>query len=107
MWILVQIYVPTFTYSHELWVVTKRVRLWIQVAEISFLQRVAGLSLRDTVRSLLILEGLIGEPLLLHIERNNLRRFKHLTRMPPGQILVEVLIAASRRLHGRPRACLR
>lgn len=106
IWILIQIYVPTFAYSHELWVVTKRVRLWIQVAEMSSLQWVAGLSLRDTVRSSFISEVLMGEPLLLDIEQlNNMRRFKHLTRMPPGHILVEVLIAANRRLQGRPRAC--
>lgn len=44
------IYVPTLTYDHNLWVVTNRLRLWIQVAEMSLLHRVAGLSLE--VRSL-------------------------------------------------------
>ncbi|KAK3529694.1 hypothetical protein QTP70_033672 [Hemibagrus guttatus] len=32
------IYVPTLTYGHELWVMTERVRSWIQAAEMSFLQ---------------------------------------------------------------------
>ncbi|KAK3534172.1 hypothetical protein QTP86_002515 [Hemibagrus guttatus] len=41
------IYVPTLTYGHELWVMTERTRSRIQVAEMSFLHRVAGLSLRD------------------------------------------------------------
>ena len=45
------IYVPTLTYGHELWVVTGRTRSRIQVAEMTFLRRVAGLSLRDRVRS--------------------------------------------------------
>ena len=45
------IYVPTLTYGHELWVVIKKVRSRTQVAEISFLRRVAGLSLTDRVRS--------------------------------------------------------
>ncbi len=45
------IYVPTLTYGHELGVVTERMRLWIQAAEMSFLRRVAGLTLRDRVRS--------------------------------------------------------
>ncbi len=44
-------YVPTLTYGHELWVVTERTRLQVQAAEMSFLCRVAGLSLRDRVRS--------------------------------------------------------
>ncbi|CAI5677887.1 unnamed protein product [Oreochromis niloticus] len=78
------IYVPTLTYGHELWVVTERTRLRIQAAEMSFLRRVAGLSLRDRLRSSAIWEGLRVEPLLLHIERNQLRWFGHLNRMPPG-----------------------
>ena len=34
------IYVPTINYGHELWVVTKRIRSWIQATEMSFLCRV-------------------------------------------------------------------
>jgi len=45
------IYVPTLTYRHKLWVVTERMRSRIQAAKMSFLLRVAGLSLRDRVRS--------------------------------------------------------
>ncbi|KAI3359801.1 hypothetical protein L3Q82_014174 [Scortum barcoo] len=45
------IYVPTLTYGHELWVMTERTRSRIQAAEMSFLRRVAGRSLRDRVRS--------------------------------------------------------
>ncbi|KAK3565439.1 hypothetical protein QTP86_009697 [Hemibagrus guttatus] len=41
------IYVPTLTYGHELWVMTERIRSRIQAAEMSFLCRVAGCSLRD------------------------------------------------------------
>ena len=43
------IFVPTLTYGHELWVVTERTRSRVQAAEMSFLRRVAGLSL--TVRT--------------------------------------------------------
>ncbi|XDV44325.1 hypothetical protein PO909_012625 [Leuciscus waleckii] len=41
------IYVPTLTYGNELWVMTERIRSRIQAAEMSFLHRVAGRSLRD------------------------------------------------------------
>ncbi|KAK0132474.1 putative uncharacterized transposon-derived protein F52C9.6 [Merluccius polli] len=41
------IYVPALTYGHELWVMTERTRSRVQAAEMSFLRRVAGLSLRD------------------------------------------------------------
>ncbi|KAK0136316.1 hypothetical protein N1851_027786 [Merluccius polli] len=52
------IYVPDLTYGHELWVMTERTRSRVQAAEMSFLRRVAGLSLRDRVRSLVIREEL-------------------------------------------------
>jgi len=48
----------------------------------SFLRRVAGLSLRDMVRSSDIRRELGVEPLLLHVERSQLRLFRHLIGMP-------------------------
>ncbi|PWA24275.1 hypothetical protein CCH79_00019954 [Gambusia affinis] len=64
------IYVPTLIYGHELWVMTERMRSRIQAAEMGFLRRVSGLSLRDGVRSSVIQEGLRVEPLHLHIKRS-------------------------------------
>ncbi|KAK3510880.1 hypothetical protein QTP70_022839, partial [Hemibagrus guttatus] len=87
------IYVPTLTYGHELWVMTERVRSRIQAAEMSFLRRVAGRSLRDRVRSSVTQEELGVEPLLLHIERRQLRWLGHLLRMPPGRLPGEVFRA--------------
>ncbi|XP_066532869.1 uncharacterized protein [Hoplias malabaricus] len=55
-------------------VVTDRTRLRVQAAEMSFIRRVSGLSLRDRVRSLDIRERL-GVDLLLHVERSQLRWF--------------------------------
>ncbi|CAM4428457.1 unnamed protein product [Leuciscus chuanchicus] len=80
------IYVPTLTYGHEPWVMTERTRSRIQAAEMSFLRRVAGRSLRDRVRSSVTREELRVEPLLLHIERGQLRWLGHLFRMPPGRL---------------------
>lgn len=37
-------HVPTFTWGHELWVVTERTRWRLQAANINFLHRVSGLS---------------------------------------------------------------
>ncbi len=62
------IYVPTLTYGHELWVMTERTRSRIQAAEMSFLRRVAGRSLRDRVRSSVTREELKVEPLPPHRE---------------------------------------
>ncbi|KAK3533936.1 hypothetical protein QTP70_034935, partial [Hemibagrus guttatus] len=99
------IYVPTLTYGHELWVMTERVRSRIQAAEMSFLCRVAGLSLRDRVRSSVTWEELGVEPLLLHIERGQLRWLGHLFRMPPGCLPGEGFRACptGKRPQGRPR----
>ncbi|XP_054656606.1 uncharacterized protein LOC129194983 [Dunckerocampus dactyliophorus] len=99
------IYVPTLIYGHELWVMTERTRSRIQAAEMSILRRVAGLTLRDRVRSSVIREELRVEPLLLHIERSQLRWLGHLVRMPPGRLPGEVFRAcpAGRRPRGRPR----
>ncbi|KAK3571512.1 hypothetical protein QTP86_012861 [Hemibagrus guttatus] len=99
------IYVPTLTYGHELWVMTERVRSRIQAAEMSFLRRVAGRSLRDRVRSSVTWEELGVEPLLLHIERGQLRWLGHLFRMPPGRFPGGVFRACptGKRPRGRPR----
>ncbi|KAI3363818.1 hypothetical protein L3Q82_001417 [Scortum barcoo] len=99
------IYVPTLTYGHELWVMTERTRSRIQAAEMSFLRRVAGRSLRDRVRSSVTREELGVEPLLLRIERSQLRWLGHLFRMPPGRLPREVFQACptGRRPRGRPR----
>ncbi|KAK0156607.1 LINE-1 reverse transcriptase [Merluccius polli] len=99
------IFVPALTYGHELWVVTERTRLRVQAAEMSFLCRVAGLSLRDRVRSSVIREELGVDLLLLRVERSQMRWLGHLVRMPPGCLPGEVFRArpTGRRPRGRPR----
>ena len=84
---------PILTYGHELWVVTERTRLRIQAAEMGFLHRMSGLSLRDRVRSSVIRGGLGVEPLLLCIERSQMRWLRHLVRIPPGRLPGEVFRA--------------
>ena len=67
---------PAILYNdgQELWVVTARMRLKIEAAEIRFLCRVAGLTLRDKVSSA-VEENLCIKLLLLCIEGNQLRWF--------------------------------
>ncbi|TWW73389.1 hypothetical protein D4764_15G0007830 [Takifugu flavidus] len=75
-------YVPVLIYGHQRWVMTERTRSRIQAAEMSFLHRVAGLSLRDRL-------GWLG----------------HLARMPSGRLPLEVFrtCPTGRRPRGRPR----
>ena len=67
------IFVRTLTYGHERWVMTERMRLWVQAAVMGFLRRVAGVSLRVRVWSSAIEEA-------LGVERSQLRWFGHLVR---------------------------
>ncbi|KAJ0019143.1 hypothetical protein NQD34_006712 [Periophthalmus magnuspinnatus] len=99
------IYVPTLTYGHELWVMTERTRSQIQAAEMGFLCRVAGCTLRDRVRSSVTQEECGVETLLLHVKSNQLRWLGHLLRMPPGRLPRGVFWACptGRRPRGRPR----
>ncbi|KAI3375690.1 hypothetical protein L3Q82_003994 [Scortum barcoo] len=72
----------------------------------SFLRRVAGRSLRDRVRSFRSFgRSFEVEPLLLRIERSQLRWLGHLFRMPPGRLPREVFQACPHReeASGRPR----
>jgi len=78
---------------------------WGQAAKMIFLCRVAVLSLRDRVRSSDSRRELGVEPLLLRIERSQLRWFGHLIRMSPGRLPLEVFQTrpTGRRPQGRPR----
>ena len=107
------IYRPTLTYGHELWVVTERVRSRVQAAEMRFLRRAAGLTRWDRVRSSVIRKSLEIEPLLLHIEKSQLRWLGHVLRMPlksrrlnrPQRLVHQVFEASpgETRPVGRPR----
>ena len=66
-------FVPILTYGHECWVITERVRSRVQADEIGFLQKVRGLSLLDKIKSTDIRQSLNIEPLLIRIERSQLR----------------------------------
>ncbi|KAK0135147.1 hypothetical protein N1851_029035 [Merluccius polli] len=60
---------------------------------------------RDRVRSSVIREELGVDPLLLRVERSQMRWLRHLVRMPPGRLPGEVFRArpTGRRPRGRPR----
>ena len=86
-----------------------KTKSWIlatnKMAEIGFLSRVAGFSLRDSVARSVIHEELRVEPLLLCVKKSQLRWFEHLVRMPPGRLPREMFQerSAGKRPQGRPR----
>lgn len=81
------------TYGQKLWVVFERTRSLTQAVEMSFVRRVARLSLRGRVKSSAIRGRLRVEVLLLHIARSQLNWFSHLTRIPPRRLLDQVFWA--------------
>ena len=87
------VFVPILTYGHESWVMTKRMRSQVQASEMRFLQRIEGVTLFNKVRSSEIRKSLNIEPLLLRIERSQLRWFGHVSRMPQERLPKQALLA--------------
>ena len=103
------VFVPILTYGQESWVMTERKRSQVLASEMRFLRRIEGVILfnfliikvggSETRKSLNI------EPLLLRIERPQLRWFGHVSRMPQERLPKQALLAKAngRRPVGRPR----
>ena len=87
------VFVPILTYGHESWVVTKRMRSQVQASKMRFLRRIEGVTLFNNVRSSEIRKSLNIEPLLLGIERSQLRWFGHVRRMPQERLSKQALLA--------------
>ena len=73
-----------------------------------FLRRIEGVTLFNKVRSYEIRKSLNIKPLLLRIERSQLRWFGHVSRMPQERLPKQALHAKAngRRPVGRPRTRL-
>ena len=67
-------------------VMTKRVRTQVQASEMRFLQKIERVTLFNKLRSSEIRKSLNIEPLLLRIERSQLRWFGHVSRMPQDRL---------------------
>lgn len=103
------VYRPTLIYGHEQWILTERTRSRIQSAEMRFLRRIADVSLRDKIKSSTIRKSLRIEPLILHIERSQLRWLGHILRMPPNRLPHQIFqaVPTGKRPIGRPRTTWR
>ena len=83
----------------------ERVRSQVQALEMSFLQRIEGVTLFNKVRSSEIRKSLNIEHLLLRIERSQLRWFGNVSRMPQERLPKQAILAkANERIPvGRPK----
>ena len=75
------------------WVMTERVRSQVQASEMRFFRKIEGVTLFNKVRSSEIRKSLNIEPLLLRIERPQLRWFGHVSRMPQERLPKQTLLA--------------
>ena len=77
----------------------------MQASEKRFLRRIEGVTLFNKVRSSEIRKSFNIEPLLLQIEKSQLRWFGHVSRMPQERLSKQALLAKAnrRRPVGRPR----
>ena len=100
------VFVPILIYGHESWVTIEIVPLQVEAPEMSFLQKIEGVTLFNKVRSSDIGKSLNIEPLLLGIERSQLRWFGHVSRIPQERLPKQALFVKAngrRPAVGRPR----
>ena len=99
------VFVPILTYGHESWIMMEGIGSQVQASEIRFLRRIEEVTLFNKVRSSEIQKSLNIEPLLLRIERSQLKWFGHVSRMPQERLPKQALLAKAngRRPVGRPR----
>ena len=91
------VFVPILTYGHESWVMTETMRSQVQASEMRFLRRIEGVTLFNKVRNSEIRKSLNIEPLLLRIERSQLRWFGHVSRMPQERLPKQDFTCQSKR----------
>ena len=87
------VFVPILTYGHESRVMTERMRSQVQASEMRFLRRIEGVTLFNKMRSFEIWKSLNIEPLLLRIERSQLRWFGQVSRVPQDRLPKQALPA--------------
>ena len=99
------VFVPILTYGHESCVMTERMRSQVQASEMRFLRRSKELHCLTRCVALKFEKSLNIEPLLLRIERSQLRWFGHVSRMPQERLPKQALHAKAngRRPVGRRR----
>ena len=80
------VFVHVLAHGHKSWVMTERMRSQVQASEMRFFQRIEEVTLFNKVRSSGIRKSFNIEPLLLRIERSQLRWFDHVSRKPQERL---------------------
>ena len=83
------LFVSVLIYGHESWIMTARVRLQMQESKMRFLRRIKEVALLNKVFQ----KSLNIEPLLLRIEKCQLRLVGHVSKIPQKRLPKQVLLA--------------
>ena len=100
------LFVPTLTYGHEAWTLTKERGDRLKSLEMKFVRPACGFTLRDEKRNTELRDMLgVTAPLVLRIERSQLRWLGHVMRMEESRLPKQILFAnfSGRRPPGGPR----
>ena len=76
---------PVLLYGSETWILTKKLKSRIQATEMRVLRLIHGVTKRDRIRNENIRSTLSVESILTIIERNQLRWYGHVLRMPDAR----------------------
>ena len=87
------VFVPILTDGCKFGIMNERKRSQLQSSEMRFLRRIEGVALLNKVRSSEIRKSPNIEPLLLRIERSQLRWFGHVSRVPQERLPKQALLA--------------
>ncbi|VDP00688.1 unnamed protein product [Soboliphyme baturini] len=96
------------TYGLEPWIMTEKLRIRVQAAEMGFFRRVSGLTRFDMIWNSDIQASPGVQPLLLQTEKSQLRWFVHVLRMPPERKAEQLFSAKTtgRRRRGTAKTVL-
>ena len=96
---------PILIYGCETWVLTERLKSKLQAAEMKVLRLIKGVTKFDRNRNVDIRRNLGIEPLILTIEKSQLRWFGHLRRRGPESRAKSLMDwrPTQKRPRGRPR----
>lgn len=99
------IFIPTLCYQCQTWSLATNQKRKLVTMEMRCLRRAAGVTIRDKIRNEVIREKVGTEPVLNFIQRQQLKWFAHLERMPCDAIPFKAFTkrGEGRRARGRPR----
>jgi hypothetical protein len=100
------IFIPTLCYQCQTWSLTEKQKNKLVTTEMRCLRKVAGVTRRDRIKNNVTRERLSIEPILKYIQKQQIKWFAHLERMPRDSISYKAYIKRGkeeRRARDRPR----